>query len=437
MPRSLRARLGRLLLALALAWFALVGAVLWAVLRHEVDELLDDGLHATAQSLHQVFGRAGGNLAAVQAGDAAGAAEDLPFVWQVVEAPARVVSRSPHAPVRPLTAVPATGLVDADHEWRVHAGALGDGRWLLVGQRRSERFEAMVEVAGGTIAAALLVGLGGIAALRWRLRRELEPLADLRRVMAGYDPLVPGAALPPPVLSELAPVHEAVQALGTRLARHAVTERAFTAHAAHALRTPLAGIDAQLAVAAREAPEALRPRLERTRAATARLAQVVGALLALFRSGGELRLQRVDVAALLARLPVEGLTLNVHGRVVDGADADLLAAALINLLDNALRHGARGVDVQVEPQRIVLRDDGPGAEPARLEQLRRALDREALPADDDGAGADDEGALTGLGLALADRVARAHGGRLELLPAGAGFAVALHLAPQPPANAAA
>jgi len=46
-------------------------------------------------------------------------------------------------------------------------------------------------------------------------------------------------------------------------------ERAFNAHAAHALRTPLAGLDAQIAVALREAPEPLQGRLERIRAGAA------------------------------------------------------------------------------------------------------------------------------------------------------------------------
>ncbi|MBK9362956.1 MAG: hypothetical protein IPM99_18555 [Rubrivivax sp.] len=60
-------------------------------------------------------------------------------------------------------------------------------------------------------------------------------------------------------------MHDAIEALGERLARRVANERAFGAHSAHALRTPLAGIDLQLAVAEREAPPALQPRLARAR----------------------------------------------------------------------------------------------------------------------------------------------------------------------------
>ena len=80
-------------------------------------------------------------------------------------------------------------------------------------------------------------------------------------------------------------MHDAISALGERLARRVANERAFSAHAAHALRTPLAGIDTQLAVAQREAPASLQPRLARVREAAGRLTRVVSALLALFRSG--------------------------------------------------------------------------------------------------------------------------------------------------------
>ena len=66
-----------------------------------------------------------------------------------------------------------------------------------------------------------------------------------------------------------------------------------------------------------------------------------------------------------------------------------------------------------------LVDDGPGVTPERREALQAALDAQAY----DG--------VPGLGLMLADLVARAHGGRLRLpAPAGdKGFAVELSFGP--------
>src|SRR5690606_37583347 len=143
--------------------------------------------------------------------------------------------------------------------------------------------------------------------LRARVNRELAPLERLSARLRGYDLLAPGASLGQAERAELQPIHRAIDELSVQLSRRLANERAFSAHAAHALRTPLAGIDAQLAVALREAPEALQPRLQRVRAAAGRLQRVVAALLALFRSGVEVRPEAVALATLLARLPVEGL----------------------------------------------------------------------------------------------------------------------------------
>jgi signal transduction histidine kinase len=180
-------------------------------------------------------------------------------------------------------------------------------------------------------------------------------------------------------------------------------------------------------VALREAPPALEARLQRVRAAAGRLARVVTALLALFRSGVRLQRQPVDVAAMLARLPVDGLTVDAAPGRVD-ADPDLLAAALLNLLDNASRHGARRVQVALAGQCLTLADDGPGADDARRAAMQQVLDRQDYDSR--------EGGL-GLGLMLADLVARAHGGRLLLPAGGRGFTVALDLGPAPAAQNAA
>jgi signal transduction histidine kinase len=215
-------------------------------------------------------------------------------------------------------------------------------------------------------------------------------------------------------------VHRALEDLAGRLAQRLASEQAFAAHAAHALRTPLAGIDAQLAVAARMAPPELAERLVRVRGAAARLQHVVAALLGLFRSAdGQAALQRAAVPLddLVRRLPPFALAVRAEpGGLID-ADADLLAAALLNLLDNAQRHGAREVQLSVAGGGRVLqvRDDGRGVAPERRDELAQAL-AEARYAD-----------TGGLGLMLADRVARAHGGRLVLPAVASGFAADLEL----------
>ena len=422
---SIRRRLSGLLLATALAWGLALAAVVWLAVRHEVDELLDDTLRASAEVLHGLLSAGGGALPKpTPLAPPVATAHDERFAWQLVGAGSQVLGRSARAPMVPLLPLPTYGFADVADQWRVYGQRFGDGEGVLyVAQTRAERREAQAEVALSTVLAALAVGLVSATWLRARLRREWQPVLDLPAQLARYEPLDPQAGLPPAQREELLPVLAAIDELGQRLARRVANERAFSAHAAHALRTPLAGIDTQLAVALRESPPELRPRLERVRQAAGRLTRVVTALLAMFRSGVEVQWQPLDLAALLTRLPAEGIALRVEATQPLWADPDLIAAALLNLLDNAIRHGARHGVLSLQEvegqQRLALHDDGPGVEPAQREALDAALQAQ-----------DYEGRM-GLGLMLGDLVARAHGGSLRLPPAEAGFTAWLWLARPP------
>jgi len=421
-PPSIRRRLSRTLLGLALGWGLVVSAVVWLTVRHEVDELLDDTLQASSRVLIDVLAVSGDALAS-GVGASAGALlpdaahDDERFGWQIVGPGPKVLLRSAAAPAQAWVADLAPGYADVER-WRVYGVPLaGSTRVLYVAQTRRERHEALLEVSLSAVAASLLVGLLTAVWLRTRVVRELAPLTDLSQALAHFEPLRAGAELGPPQREELVAIHDAIAALGHRLARRVASERAFSAHAAHALRTPLAGIDAQLAVAWRESPPPLRPRLQRVRSAAARLSRVVAALLALFRSGADVQRQRLDLAELLARMPVDGLAVQVQAPAWLDADPDLLAAVLLNLLDNAQRHGAQRVEVRVQGRSVHLVDDGAGCTSARRAEVLAALQRQ-----------DDTGPL-GLGLRLADLVARAHGGVLLLPEVDAGFAVELRLGP--------
>lgn len=429
LPPSIRRRLSRLLIGVALAWGLAVSIAVWLAQAHEVDELLDDTLRDSAEVLVALLEPGLPALAAANGSNALqrSAAPNGPaaehFAWQLVGPRGEVVLRSPRAPATPFLPLPLAGFSNAV-EWRVFGLNFRRGDHLLyVAQTREERHEAQAEVALVSALAALAVGLVTAGWLRSRIRYELEPLAASTEALQQYSPLHADAALAPAQRAELVPMHAAVEDLGHRLAQRVANERAFSAHAAHALRTPLAGIDAQLAVALRECPPALVARLERVRQAAGRLTRVVDALLALFRSGVEPQWQAVELAPLLARLPIEGLALHVDPTAVVRADADLLTAALLNLLDNALRHGATTLDVRVvhapgtDGDACVLRlhDNGRGIAEERRVALQRAIDQQ------------DYEAATGLGLMLADLVARAHGGSLHLLPAATGCVVEMRL----------
>lgn len=100
--------------------------------------------------------------------------------------------------------------------------------------------------------------------------------------------------------------------------------------------------------------------------------------------------------------------------------------AIANLVDNALRYAGEPIEIEcrkdMEGVAVEVRDRGPGIPPAEVERLKRPFTR----LDDARSGA--SGA--GLGLAIVERVARAHGGTLELMPReGGGLAARLTLRP--------
>lgn len=419
-PASIRSRLANAILIWALVWGIAVGFAVWLASTQEVDELLDDALQSSSELLGLLVSQDSGESNPVSATVQPPGPDTVErFAWQLVAADGTLIMRSARAPAKPWHRAPEAGFSD-DADWRIYGMPVGQaGRMLYSAQTQAERVEARVEVAMGSLLAALAVGLLGHVWLRARVRTELQPLAEMSQRLAEWD--IDNASetvLGPAERRELVPVHDAVEALASRLSMRIANERAFAAHAAHSLRTPLAGIDAQLAVALRECPAEMNDRLQRVRGATTRLQGIVAALLGLFRAGGSLRREDLGVEALVVRLPVPALRVVVTPGARVDADPDLLAAVLLNLFDNSRRHGAGQVRIDVSEGRILrVWDDGTGITPARRERLQAALDAQAY---------EDIG---GLGLMLADRVTRAHGGRLELAESDTGFMLRLDLGP--------
>ena len=420
---SIRRRVTRTLLVIALLWALLVSAVVWQVVHHEVDELMDQGLRESAEVLHSVLAvlhRQGQDQQIAQVH----AEYEEHLVWQIIQVQTGEVVRQSHkAPARPLLLTPDPQPRDtADGLWRVMTFPFKNDpqHFLLVAQSGEEREEASTDAVTYTLIGALLMGMLVTALLSLLIRRELKPLSSLSRAVEAYDPLQPETLPRVPERAELLPMAQAIRDLGGRLAQRIASERAFTAHAAHALRTPLAGIDAQLAIALKEAPESLRPRLIRSRAAATRLSRVMQALLTMFRSGHEPQRQTVRLSELLAPLAFGELHIEVASDAPLNADPDLLSAVLFNLLDNAQRHQAQTVWLTAADEagihRLRLHDDGQGCPAEPLQQLRDALARQ-----DYGSGS----GLKGLGLILADLVVRAHGGQIRLPTVAWGFCVEL------------
>ena len=102
--------------------------------------------------------------------------------------------------------------------------------------------------------------------------------------------------------------------------------------------------------------------------------------------------------------------------------AQALRRAASNLIDNALRYAGAGMQVDLSlgaahgAFAIEVRDRGPGIPPQDVERIKRPFARLDAPR------SNTTGA--GLGLAIVERIARSHTGRLELLPREGGGLVA-------------
>ena len=207
----------------------------------------------------------------------------------------------------------------------------------------------------------------------------------------------------------------------TRLERARAAERAavarerrFIADASHELRTPLTTLKTELDVALQRerTPDELRAALGSAREETDRLVALAEDLLVLARADeGELPIARepLDVRELLedvaARRGVRELHVDAPRGLIVSADRRALERALGNLVDNAVTHGGGRIELSAADGagavRIAVRDHGPGFPPGFADH---AFERFARP----DAGRSGSGA--GLGLAIVDAIARAHGG---------------------------
>jgi signal transduction histidine kinase len=237
----------------------------------------------------------------------------------------------------------------------------------------------------------------------------------MRKQAALVSEDTPGQRLPlPRADDELRRLGDTLNAMLARLESAIAHERRFVADASHELRTPLAILKSELELALRDGrtAEELRAAVASGSDETDRLVQLADDLLVLARSDRgalALRSQRVEVTDLLEavarrfRLP-ENAVDSPDGLVLRG-DRVHLEQALGNLVANALAHGAAPVllSARMHGDRVELHveDGGPGLPP---EFAARAFERFSR------ADAARTSGGAGLGLAIVEAIAQAHGG---------------------------
>ncbi len=295
-----------------------------------------------------------------------------------------------------------------------------DEFWVMLPQ---ERFDPQIGLGWlGWGAALLALALLGASLIAATLSRSLRALAGAaRRVGHGETP-APLAESGP---RELATVSAAFNRMARDLEALERERAMVLAGISHDVRTPLSRLRLALEMSGADAAAA-----QGMSADIDEMDQVIGQFLEFARGENEAKTVD-DLTALLAEVGEHYAKL---GKAVKVNAAQLapfafarmaLRRAVGNLIDNALRYAGEPVEVAARSEGatviIEVLDRGPGIPAGEAERLKQPFTR-LDPARSGRGGA-------GLGLAIVERVARAHGGRLELVPRpGGGLAARLSVA---------
>ena len=323
-----------------------------------------------------------------------------------------------------------------EHEMRAQRFPLPGGYKMLVGHDVQERQDVKNLMMRGLIAAVVMTLLLGLGGGFWMGRRIL---AQAGAISAVATQIMRGD------LSQRLPVRDADDEINTlareintmldRIEQLTLGMRTVLDSAAHDLRTPLNRLQstAEGAMTQLAPGSAERRVLERVTTEVDHMRSTLDALLriALAETGTVAR-EPVDLSELVASVvelyaPVsEERGIELESSVAAGAKVlgsrQLLAQALANLLDNAIKFTPDGGHIRVvlrgsrtEPE-VIVEDNGPGIPPDKREIVlgRRVRLDEArkFPG-------------SGLGLSLVAAVTKLHGARLVLDDARPGLRVSL------------
>ena len=318
-----------------------------------------------------------------------------------------------------------------------------------------------------TLGAELLLLLLGAAQNAGLIKKTLQPLTALTaatqeaaaRTAAGPDPSqlsdladrlerIDAAKLdtrlPVAENAELKELTEAINAMLERLDAAYAAQIKFVDHASHELRTPIAVIQGYANLLNRwgkDDPVARQEAIDAILAEGEAMKNLVEQLLFLARGDNHtMRVtpQQVDATEIAAQVLKEtALVDQTHPLSADWtdgvtltADPDLLKEALRILVDNAVKYTPEGGRITLkirregEEARLSVIDEGIGVGEKDLPHVfDRFYRADASRARQTGG--------SGLGLSIAERIARCHNGRLEVTSApglGSKFALVLPLA---------
>lgn len=395
------------------------------------DRNLLDGAHALAEQVHAVDGRITVDLPIV-AQQILETDQDEQVYYQVKTADGAIIAGDAH--ISPPRGAPGSyaRLHDAvlhDRALRVaslyvHPTGATQSVLVQVAETTNKRTLLAHELLADVALPQLFLIVLAATAVWIGVGRGLSPLKRVQSAIAdrSHRDLRPLNENDAP--QEVRPLIRAMNDLLARLGDALSIQRRFVADAAHQLRTPLAGLKTQTALALRESdPASARHALTQLHTSADQLTRLVNQLLSLARAEpgtATLAPQPLDLDAFARTVTGEWVPMalkkdsdlgfesaNVAVPVL--AHPVLLRELLGNLLDNAVLYSPPGSRITVAvvpgpPPMLIVEDDGPGIPAPERERVFERFYRVL--------GTKSEG--SGLGLAIVREIADAHGARVTL-----------------------
>ncbi len=441
-PSLLRRLILSQVLAMGIAWLALLGWIIFAMLEFGNGDL-DRRMLYFAKSLAEAASGSGTDEA--RRLQRLKAAEKIFLdgfnelksvshyqpVYQIFNATGELIYRTPNAPTQPIA--PLDGVFAEreflDHTWRTVSASSSDSLLRVhIAERNEQRLATNWRMVRNIGLSQLIICLWCVIVIWVAAQRGFRPLKALAnqlssRKLSDVQPVTVVHRY-----AETAPIVDELNALLERESTRLQTERNFLADAAHELRTPLAAINAQAhALLTATNDVAKQQTSAELTLGVERISHLITQLLSVARAEvmptaprqmidvAVLARERLAIMAASARANQIELSLEAPEQLMCAVDSVGFSSMLENLVDNALRHAHSNhqseiqVVVSLRTQadgavQLQVCDNGPGISKALQSMVFDRFYR--VP------GTQKSG--SGLGLAIVKRIAESHAATITL-----------------------
>lgn len=462
---SIKSRMTLMLSGLVICLWILSAVVIYIKADNESQELFDSSLSETANLLlflseHEIHEVGSAKIAGEDAVEDSSTPHYLAF--QLWDLEGGLKYRSANAPTTPLAPLGIHGFswqtegkqTRRTYNLKHNNGALR----IIVSEPLKHRQEISSHFFGGLIAFSLVLLPIGFVGVRYLVSKALAPVDECAKQVNTLDVrnLKPVDAKELPV--EILPLVDGLNSAISRIQEGIDREKRFTADAAHELRTPLAGVRANVQLLQRELKNASADQTDIMQDAVEginRCSRLINQLLALSKSDSSigrgtpaevlnldkvvetvLRMETPHAQSKQVKLHVSNTSteamerINQRGRLM--AYPTALELLIRNLVNNAIAYNHVGGEVEVEVQtlpqpqhtdrlsiQIRVKDDGPGIP---LDKRNYVFERFFRLHPNQSKG-------SGLGLSICDELAKLHSTEVEFTDGlhgrGVGFQITL------------